>query len=246
MTRSHDRDGAHAADSDVSAPSPSDDSTSQSPVTLSPDRPLPPLPDGGLAASMPDWLRDAPEAAVAEAPETAGSPPNPDPEAGARSRAPVTASDDGDLRDPTTYLTPDDLPTWIHQLVAQERSTDAAETAPLAADQFAPEAVASAVARPTDDAPVSLPPLPAATAAGDSLLTRTQLGSAPAAVEEPTTAEPRAAVSASVAAAPPLAHRETPHRATTAPNRSLLPYVAAALLLAIAVIFYLVSNGMLS
>ncbi|MGI9254845.1 MAG: hypothetical protein ACR2J8_13960 [Thermomicrobiales bacterium] len=52
---------------------------------------LPPLPDGGLLAAMPDWLRDAP-------------PPT------------LAARAIEDVHDPATFLTPDDLPDWLRSL----------------------------------------------------------------------------------------------------------------------------------
>ena len=51
--------------------------------------PLPPLPDGGLARAMPDWLRAEPP-----------SPPV----------APITVTD------PAGFITEDDLPEWLRQL----------------------------------------------------------------------------------------------------------------------------------
>lgn len=52
--------------------------------------PLPPLPDGGLARTMPDWLRAEP-------------PPSP-------LASPVAATD------PAGFITEDDLPDWLRQL----------------------------------------------------------------------------------------------------------------------------------
>jgi len=66
--------------------------------------PLPPLPDGGLASGMPDWL-SAPLPSRAE-------PPPPD----AVAAAPATADASSDLHDPRTWLTEDDLPLWIRRL----------------------------------------------------------------------------------------------------------------------------------
>lgn len=66
------------------------------------DRPLPPLPDGGLAAAMPDWLRGDPELGGSAGNDGAGP--------GMR---PV-----GEVIDPTTFLTEDDLPDWLRRLAA--------------------------------------------------------------------------------------------------------------------------------
>lgn len=62
-------------------------------LSASESEPLPPLPDGGLARAMPNWLRDEPV------------PPPPSP------TAPIAAN-------PTTFITEDDLPDWLRQLSA--------------------------------------------------------------------------------------------------------------------------------
>lgn len=56
---------------------------------------FPPLPDGGLGRSMPDWLRD-------------------EPEAGAERLPAVTI-------DPSNLIRPDDLPDWLRQLSPEHR-----------------------------------------------------------------------------------------------------------------------------
>lgn len=76
------------------------------------DGPLPRLPDGGLAAAMPDWLRPEPVRTEADAPV-------PDPAVPGGPAAPVApdpAGDDPALADPTTFLTADDLPAWLRAL----------------------------------------------------------------------------------------------------------------------------------
>jgi hypothetical protein len=68
---------------------------------------LPPIPDGGLAESMPDWLRRPPawrtlpdrEVAVPEPEETAALP-----------------EPDDSVIDPRTFLGDDDLPEWLRNL----------------------------------------------------------------------------------------------------------------------------------
>jgi hypothetical protein len=75
--------------------------------------PLPSLPDGGLAASMPSWLRE---------------PPGPDdappfPVAGAATESLASL---GPRADPRTFLTDDDFPRWLRDLAAR----DAAPAAP--------------------------------------------------------------------------------------------------------------------
>lgn len=67
------------------------------------DRPLPPLPDGGLAAAMPDWLRGEVE--------TDG------PAGGDRERD--AARSDAEVIDPTTFLSDDDLPDWLRRFAVR-------------------------------------------------------------------------------------------------------------------------------
>jgi hypothetical protein len=75
--------------------------------------PLPPLPDGGLHASMPSWLREPPAPIIAEA-----SPPAlVDPDIAA---AQVTNSASPDHRvDPRTFLSDDDFPNWLRDLATR-------------------------------------------------------------------------------------------------------------------------------
>jgi hypothetical protein len=70
--------------------------------------PLPPLPDGGLAASMPTWLRDPP---------SLSSPPE---------LPLVVAQAPGSLgpkADPRTFLSDDDFPQWLRDLAARRDET---------------------------------------------------------------------------------------------------------------------------
>jgi hypothetical protein len=60
-------------------------------LSTSETEPLPPLPDGGLAQAMPDWLR--------------AEPPSPSPPAASVA-----------VTDPTGFITEDDLPEWLRQL----------------------------------------------------------------------------------------------------------------------------------
>lgn len=90
--------------------------------------PLPPLPDGGLATTMPRWLRDVPAPALPVA-ETA--PPAPEPEpvplpTPLRSLPPALPPL-GAQADPRTFLSEDDFPRWLHLLAAQR----AARTPPV-------------------------------------------------------------------------------------------------------------------
>ena len=70
--------------------------------------PLPPLPDGGLAASMPSWLREPPPLASDPAPALAPSP------------APASL---GPTADPRTFLSDDDFPRWLRDLAARRAET---------------------------------------------------------------------------------------------------------------------------
>ncbi len=234
MTDSHDRDGADTANSGVTSPSPAETGSARPPSTLSPERPLPPLPDGGLAEAMPEWLRAAP---ASPAPPTMDAPP--DHGLAATAQSPVAASEaHGDLRDPTTYLSPDDLPAWIHQLVARERATP--EPTPI--DQPLVDAAPSVDPAGTGaaTAPFSRHPAESPLAEGDSLLARTPPG---AVSDSPVSAHDDTGAAVETMA-PPVELR-TPNTAATSRGRTLLPYAIAAILLVIAVITYLVSNGML-
>lgn len=79
------------------------------------DRPLPPLPDGGLGATMPDWLRASPVAS--ESPlQTHGD---------VASRTLVEMADTPTPAsppwiDPTRFLDEEDVPVWLRRLAATE------------------------------------------------------------------------------------------------------------------------------
>jgi hypothetical protein len=74
--------------------------------------PLPPLPDGGLRASMPSWLREPPTPTVESAPVAPLSPAVA-PEQVA-DRAPL-----GPRADPRTFLSDDDFPQWLRDLAVR-------------------------------------------------------------------------------------------------------------------------------
>lgn len=119
--------------------------------------PLPPLPDGGLSVSMPDWLRAAPaepeplvlssaatdepavelvaEVDIAISEEIADSEAvadllEPEPEVAAPAEQPL-----GPQADPRTFLRDDDFPRWIRDLPAlpPRRVPQVTVTAPPAA-----------------------------------------------------------------------------------------------------------------
>jgi hypothetical protein len=87
--------------------------------------PLPPLPDGGLASSMPSWLREPPRLAVTELPAPAA----------------IAAGDDapplGPHADPRTFLSDDDFPQWLRDLATRE----SARSAQTGTETTAPELV---------------------------------------------------------------------------------------------------------
>jgi hypothetical protein len=71
--------------------------------------PLPPLPDGGLGASMPSWLREPPPPTVESAPVAPLS----------LEVAPEHSTDLtplGPRADPRTFLSDDDFPQWLRDL----------------------------------------------------------------------------------------------------------------------------------
>ena len=106
--------------------------------------PLPPLPDGGLSASMPSWLREPPVPVITEAPPLAPVDPDVAPEPAA-DLAPL-----GPRADPRTFLSDDDFPQWLRDLAMRRegsarRSAESPSTgahawiAPPAAAQSMPE-----------------------------------------------------------------------------------------------------------
>ena len=109
------------------------------------NRPLPPLPDGGLAASMPDWLRAAP---------IDGGPV---PEPLAPAPTPVAPSAAFEPINPTTFVTEEDLPAWIRALVAPGSELPAPSwvAPPAAAPVPAPAATDPIAGRPIE--PVTNP-----------------------------------------------------------------------------------------
>ena len=76
--------------------------------------PLPPLPDGGLRASMPSWLREPPVPIVTDTPPLAPFDP-------------AVAADQvtdlaplGPRADPRTFLSDDDFPQWLRDLAVRQ------------------------------------------------------------------------------------------------------------------------------
>ena len=92
--------------------------------------PLPPLPDGGLHASMPSWLREPPAPIIAEAPTLAPV----DHEVAAEQVAELAPL--GPCADPRTFLSDDDFPQWLRDLAVRReetvrRSTESTESASM-------------------------------------------------------------------------------------------------------------------
>jgi hypothetical protein len=84
---------------------------SAGPGELDPDA-LPPIPDGGLSAGMPDWLRRPPAwRSLKESAGPAKAVPRPD-------TSPI---------DPRTILTVDDLPVWLQRIAASRAPGPAVE-----------------------------------------------------------------------------------------------------------------------
>ena len=79
--------------------------------------PLPPLPDGGLSASMPSWLREPPVPIFAETPPLAPVDRDVAPEQAA-ALAPL-----GPRADPRTFLSDDDFPQWLRDLAVRREGS---------------------------------------------------------------------------------------------------------------------------
>jgi hypothetical protein len=89
--------------------------------------PLPPLPDGGLGASMPSWLRQPPGGDPAPAAPAV-------PAVGHSGLAPL-----GPRADPRTFLVDEDFPRWLRDLAAR-RATETPAHDGLESVDDAPEA----------------------------------------------------------------------------------------------------------
>jgi hypothetical protein len=76
--------------------------------------PLPPLPDGGLHASMPSWLREPPAPIIAGAPSLAPA----DPDDAAEQVEDLVSL--GSRADPRTFLSDDDFPQWLRDLAVRQ------------------------------------------------------------------------------------------------------------------------------
>ncbi len=113
--------------------------------------PLPPLPDGGLRASMPSWLREPPATVAADVSPRAPIDPDVSPEQ-APDLAPL-----GPRADPRTFLSDDDFPQWLRDLAVRRDEParrSVASSSMGAHARTAPPAVSQTVPKP-DAAPGS-------------------------------------------------------------------------------------------
>ena len=76
--------------------------------------PLPPLPDGGLGASMPSWLREPPISSLKSAPVAPLDP-------GVASKRVADLPPLGPRADPRTFLSDDDFPQWLRDLAVRRQ-----------------------------------------------------------------------------------------------------------------------------
>ena len=84
--------------------------------------PLPPLPDGGLRASMPSWLREPPT------PTSSSVCRSSDPDLALEQVADLASL--GPRADPRTFLSDDDFPQWLRDLAVRRRETASPHGAP--------------------------------------------------------------------------------------------------------------------
>ncbi len=108
--------------------------------------PLPPLPDGGLRASMPSWLREPPVPILTDAPPLAAV----DPVVAAEQVADLAPL--GPRADPRTFLSDDDFPQWLRDLAVRREGVthrSPPDSAP------GPESVTEREAAPAEPAPAA-------------------------------------------------------------------------------------------
>lgn len=96
------------------------------------DTPLPPIPDGGLARAMPDWLRLGPHA-TADSAELLGPPPN----------------------EFASILSDEDIPVWLKRMAERHAAESAPPTPPtVTTEEAAPPVLEAAPAAPPAPAPM--------------------------------------------------------------------------------------------
>jgi len=113
--------------------------------------PLPPLPDGGLRASMPSWLREPPAPIFPDAPSLAP----PDPDDAAEQVADLASL--GPRADPRTFLSDNDFPQWLRDLAVRREEAVRRPTESVSVGAHAwmvPAAVTQSAPQP-DSAPGS-------------------------------------------------------------------------------------------
>jgi hypothetical protein len=147
-------------------------------ATTDTEPPLPPLPDGGLSANMPSWLRPGAGSATASAEPAAAAhpvPSSPRADLSARSLA-------EDPTDTTSFISEKDLPDWLRQLADAEAvqaeaaalvaAAQEAEQATQAAAVAAAEATAEAASAEALPLPEEATHLPGSSSAAGRWLTR--------------------------------------------------------------------------
>ena len=187
--------------------------------------PLPPLPDGGLRASMPSWLRE-PSPVTPSPPSPPLTPSAPLLDARSSSRLTAPAPEPVPLAaraDPRTFLTDDDFPQWLRELAARRDETAPSSTV---TDAALPATMPPAAAT----APAAMAPL--AAMVPDTIAVE-HLGAAP---------EPASEVWLSVAGVPA---RPPEERRGRDPWETLL-LVLLCLGVVVAALWALVSNGVFS
>ncbi len=195
--------------------------------------PLPPLPDGGLAASMPAWLRDPDPPTV--------PPTEPEPE--------VQTPDPCDT---STFLSEDDFPEWLRRLAAtlprdSEGPRAPQRTAPSPLRLSPPPDEEAIVPEPPKRTPLRHEAEPPPDEQPVEGRTRTVLAPVPSRVAE--TIEPPAQVSEPLAIPPVAEAEEMPPQGVKrlAQDRLGREWLAVALLLAAValVLLYLLTSGWL-
>jgi len=112
---------------------------------------LPPIPDGGLSESMPEWLRRPPAWRTLKDADVSQTVP---------SRTDRLPDEDTSVIDPRTFLTEDDLPAWLRNMGSGRQLTSAVDQGDdegIAAPSEDRNKVATS-APPAADAPITSSP----------------------------------------------------------------------------------------
>jgi hypothetical protein len=126
--------------------------------------PLPPLPDGGLRATMPAWLRDEDGGRRTE--DGGGStlptdisdprPSTSDPRPSVSVLRPPSSVPLGPRADPRTFLTDDDFPKWLRDLAAREVRVSASASDTVAPPPEWPDWPGLPMPEAADDEPATV------------------------------------------------------------------------------------------